>query len=291
MTVFEMIKYHRHQYPPTIPIRMEEVAAHFDINRVFGNLDWSLHTEYSFGKRKLDGELIAGFPEIILAHKNGIPQLWKSEEWACQFADFIVKLTKQSSKLKVIEIHPPFSDYTDIKKFISIYSIFEKRIKAFFPQVEILIENRCGSYYSGGKFIISEQDTLEELCNMIDQHNLALKIAYDVPQIYTAHNAVSEKDYIRLLQQAKSIRAFIGGVHLWGKGPSQGRKRVPHCGDLSSYFGNEAIKRNFLHAFHECFCDDVPRKMVLEVNSGNQDLLSIIDDLWSVDIEFIEPGT
>lgn len=288
MTVFEMIKYHKHQYPDAIPIRMEEVAAHFDINQVFGKLDWSLHTEYSFAKRKFNGTLITEFPEIISAQKNGIPQLWKSEAWAYQFADFIVKLTKESSRLQVIEIHPPFDDYTDIRRFISIYSVFEERIKAFYPQVEILIENRCGSYYSGGKFIISKQGDLEELCNIIDRHNLTLRIAYDVPQIYTAHNAVSEKDYTNLLQQAKDVRAFISGVHLWGKGPRQGKRRVSHCGDLSSYFENETLKRSFLQAFHDCFCDDIPRKMVLEVNSGNQDLLSIIDDLWSVDVRFID---
>lgn len=80
--------------------------------------------------------------------------------------------------------------------------------------MEILIENRCGSVYHGGKFILSKVQGIGALCEAIDRNSLQLKIAYDVPQIYTAHNAKTEEAYLRLLDDTKPYRAYIGGVHL-----------------------------------------------------------------------------
>ncbi len=34
MTTFEMVKYHNKEYPLQIPLRIEEVAAHFDIQKI-----------------------------------------------------------------------------------------------------------------------------------------------------------------------------------------------------------------------------------------------------------------
>ena len=287
MTVFEMVKYHSQEYPANIPLRIEEVAAHFDITQVTGPLDWSLHTEYSYGKRKLNSNLLSQFPEIIDAQRDGIPQLWKNELWAQQFSDFIIQLAGTTKAPKVIEIHPPFSDYSRIPTFINIYRRFEDRIKSNFPHVQILIENRYGSIYHGGRFIVSKLPEVISLCNEIEKANLSLMIAYDVPQIYTAHNAKTMKAYQDLLTETRSIRNLIGGVHLWGKRISETGRKIAHCGDLSSYFGNEDIKEAFLCSFKDCFGDGVARKMVLEVNSGNDDLQSIIMDLRSHDVIFL----
>ena len=287
MTTFEMVKYHSQNYPADIPLRIEEIAAHFDIQKVSGALDWSLHTEYSYGKRKFDSKLISAFPEILSANKDGVPQLWKSEAWAGQFAEFVLTLVNGVKAPKVIEIHPPFADYTDMTGFISAYSVFESKIKEHFPDVEILIENRCGSVYHGGKFLISKLQDVAALCNEIDRAGLSLKIAYDVPQIYTAHNVRNDREYITLLEKTKDIRAFIGGVHLWGKRYSDTGRKVSHCGDLNSYFENSDVKAAFLKAFNNCFDDGIARKMVLEVNSGNEDLRSIINDLRATGVRFV----
>jgi len=287
MASFEMIKYHSQEYPADMPLRIEEIAAHLDVQKVAGALDWSLHTEYSYGKRKFDSEIVSHYPDIISANKDGVPQLWKSKAWASQFADYVIELVNGVKVPKVIEIHPPFNDYTDISGFVSTYSVFEEKIKEHFPDVEILIENRCGSVYKGGKFIVSKLQDVEALCSELSRTGLGLKIAYDVPQIYTAHNAKTEGEYISLLERTKEIRPFIGGVHLWGKRLSETGRKVSHCGDLTSYFGDEAVKESFLMAFKDCFDDGTPRKMVLEVNSGNTDLNSIIADLKSVGVQFI----
>ena len=62
---------------------------------------------------------------------------------------------------------------------------------------------------------------------------------------------------------------------------------MAHCGDLNSYFGDQGIKEHFLQAFKDCFDDGIVRKMVLEVNSSNEDLRSIVTDLRSVEIHFV----
>ncbi len=287
MTSFEMIKYHGQEYPVDIPLSIEEIAAHFDISSIGGKLKRSLHTEYSYGRRRLDSVLISRYRELQTAHKDGVPQLWKNEAWALQFADFIFSLVGVGPSPSVIEIHPPFNDYSNIPEFIKAYSNFEDKIKERFPEVEILIENRCGSVYRGGKFILSKVQDLVALCDAIERNGIQLKIAYDIPQIYTAHNARDEEAFVTLLKDTAPLRKYIGGVHLWGKRLSGTGRKVAHCGDLNTYFGDSGVKIHFLQAFKDCFDDGIVRKMVLEVNSGNEDLLSIIADLKHVGIVFI----
>lgn len=188
----------------------------------------------------------------------------------------------------VIEIHPPFSDYSDIISFIELYRLFEQTIYSAYPNVQILIENRCGSIYKGGKFIISKHDDLEVLCQQIEKNNLKLRIAYDIPQIYTAYNVKKPDMYIDILKGTQSLRPFIAGVHFWGKRKSPTGCKVAHCGDLNSYFENDILLKNqFLSQFVNCFNDNVNRKMVLEVNSGHDDMISIISDLRQAGVQFM----
>lgn len=288
MVFFEMIKYHSRTYSQHIPLRIEEVAAHLDTISVNCRSEYSLHTEYSYGKRSLKSHILEGLDELTISNKGGVPQLWRNAVWAEQFANFILRLTKNLLPPSVIEIHPPFSDYSDIKSFSKTYSIFENKILSVFPETEILIENRCGSLYRGGKFIVSKYSDLLSLCEEISTSNLKLKIALDIPQLYTAHNAKTSSEYISLMQNTVSIRDYIGGVHLWGKSFSSSGKRVAHCGDLNSYFGfDNRIKSDFLLAFYQCFDDDHIRRLVLEVNSGDSDMASIIGDLSALNIAFV----
>ena len=286
MTVFEMVKYHNQAYPADIPLRIAECSANFDISSVSSDLELSLHTEYSYGKRKLDSALVTRFPAIVSAHRDGVPQLWKNEQWAREFAEFVFGLAENRVPT-VIEVHPPFADYTNFDSFIQTYRVFEELVLERYPEVTLLIENRCGSVYHGGRFLVSKSQEVEELCNRIVQNNLRLKIAYDVPQIYTAHNVKKPTKYTELLEQAVAYREQIGGVHLWGKRKSETGRKVAHCGDLNSYFENDStVKEAFLQAFYNTFDDGVVRKMVLEVNSGNDDLLSIVADLKRIGISF-----
>ena len=53
MIQFHMVKYHKQAYPSDIPLRLEEVAGHFDIKKICPDSPYSLHTEYSYGSRFL----------------------------------------------------------------------------------------------------------------------------------------------------------------------------------------------------------------------------------------------
>lgn len=286
-TVFEMVKYHKREYPEGIPLRIEEVACHFDIQSINPSMDYSLHTEYSYGKRKYNTELISQFPELTNSNRDGIPQLWKNEKWAEEFSNYIITLAKNNSNPRVIEIHSPFNDYTDIDGFVRSYRVFEQIIHAHFPDTEILIENRCGSVYRGGKFLFSKVQDIEALCNEIQKNDLLLRIAYDIPQVYTAHFVKTADKYVDILKRTETFRDFIGGVHLWGKKISESGRKIAHSGDLNTYFNDSEVKAAFLQAFKECFNDGVARKMVLEVNSRNDDLKSIIIDLLTAGVTFV----
>jgi hypothetical protein len=68
------------------------------------------------------------------------------EKWSFEFAQFIKKITSNTYSPKVIEIHPPFSDYSySISDFIKTYAVFEDAIKSKHPDTMILIKNRAGS--------------------------------------------------------------------------------------------------------------------------------------------------
>ena len=260
-TSFEMIKYHNRVYPADIPLRIEEIAANLDVSgKVHSELKMSLHTEYSYGKRNLNTFPVKDYPELVARNKDRVPCLWHSPLWADQFSRFIMDLVDLKTVPAVIEIHPPFNDYTDMDGFISSYMEFEQQITDQWPDVEILLENRCGSVYRGGKFLISTIPDILSLCEKIAANNLRLKIAYDIPQIYSASNIKSDIDYLRILNRTTEFREFIGGVHLWGKGYAKTGRRVAHYGDLNSYFdGNTELKQRFLNGVAYVFNDDVPR--------------------------------
>lgn len=283
------IQYHKRKYPEYIKPEIDEISGHFDIIKKASNRKFSLHTEYSYGKRKLNSELISSFPNLKNSHKDNVPKLWHSEEWALEFADFIKSLCNGSIPT-IIEIHPPFNDYiTSVSKFLDIYKIFEDSILLNFPESKILIENRTGSMYKGGKFLISKEDSINELCELITSKNLKLRIALDIPQLLTAYGGpqnFNEKTLETILNSQNQYRSFINSIHLWGKRKSLKGRTISHCGDLNSYFENNKKKKIFLNWLSNFLQDDKPRYFVPEVNSTDEDLHSIINDLERINIKF-----
>lgn len=69
------IKYHKLSYPDGIEPKILEAAGHFDVKFINVNTPYSLHTEYSFMRRKLNSEVVSKYREICEANKNGIPML------------------------------------------------------------------------------------------------------------------------------------------------------------------------------------------------------------------------
>jgi hypothetical protein len=70
-------------------------------------------------------------------------------------------------------------------------------------------------------------------------------------------------------------------VRAWGKKKSATGRWVAHCGTLDTYFdGNDTVKAHFLAGIWQICSDDVPRFLVPEVNSGAEDLATIVGDLF-----------
>ena len=286
---FELIEYNGVSYPEKYVSKIKEVAGHLDKADIERADFYSLHTEYSYGKRKFDSPILEKHGILKEANKGSVPQLWKSEEWAKEFADFILELTKDKKPPSILEIHPPFNDYSDIEHFVKCYKVFEKVIKQAYPSTKIFIENRSGAVYRGGRFIVGKADEIVSLCEAIEKYNLDLGIVLDFPQLLTAERLDTLKfdadKYIAAIEKIHSYQYLIKGVHIWGKKKNHKGRWIAHCGTLDTYFdGNEESKKTFLKGIARICDDEAQRFLVPEVNSGSDDLESIIKDIMSMDI-------
>lgn len=148
------ITYHNLPYPSEITSNIQEVAAHFDIEKLddsLKNYAFSLHTEYSAVKRKFTSGLIQSYPTILASQSDSVrskPKLWIDDKWAIEFADFLVKLLNRKT-LKIIEIHPANSRKFDVERFLDYYELFEAHLAEHTINTEITIENRNGFMLSG----------------------------------------------------------------------------------------------------------------------------------------------
>ena len=286
------ITYHSKKYPKNVISNIDEIAGNFDKDIINPKREYSLHTEYSHMKRKLDNRLINKYPELKKSERENIPELWKSKEWAREFANFIIELVGNNIHPKIIEIHPPFNDYCkNFSLFFDIYEEFEKIISVELPNTNIFIENRCGTFYKGGKFIISNGKSIIQFLQELEVRKLRLKLVLDYPQVFSAESIkmddIKLKKIIEFNNNIKPYISHIGGFHLWGKRKSQTGRWTSHTGDLNTFFSNNnLLKDEFISSVVNTFDDNDIRFFVPEVNSSEEDLQSIIFDLLKYDVKF-----
>ena len=221
MNAFELIEYNGIPYPEGYVSQIREIAGHLDKEEIESAECYSLHTEYSYGKRKLDSQILDKYKELREANKGGVPQLWKSEDWAREFAAFVCKLTEGKNPPHIIEIHPPFNDYSDIEHFVKCYKVFEKEVKRVYPNTNIFIENRSGAVYRGGRFIVGKANEIVALCEAIEKHHLELGMVLDFPQLLTAEHldtlSFNVDKYMSAIEKIHPYQHLIKGIHIWGK--------------------------------------------------------------------------
>jgi len=281
---FVLVEYNNIPYPAGWISSIHEVAAHLDKEEIEQFESYSMHTEYSYGKRNLNTPLILSFPSLAEGHKDHVPQLWKSDDWAADFADFVIALAADHTAPTVIEIHPPFNDYCTLDDFVHRYRIFEKRIHDKFPDTLIVIENRAGAVYRGGKFLFSKARDIVLLCQAIEKEQLNLGVVLDFPQLLTAENINPVQFKIEKYRAAVDLivpyRHIIKGIHIWGKKKSATGRWVAHAGNFDTYFaGDNAVKQVFITGIRDICNDGGRRFLVPEVNTGATDLESILKDL------------
>jgi hypothetical protein len=286
-----MVRYNNKKYPQNISCKINEMPGHFDKTEIDQKNRYSLHTEYSYEKRKFNSNLLDDLNEIRLANKNGIPQLWKNKAWAKEFFKFIERLLNNSIEPEIIEIHPPFIDYCNsIHDFLDIYEVFEQLILNKYNCVKIFIENRCGTRY-GKKFLISNCNDIINLCEELSTRNLKLQMVLDYPQLLSSEGIsicdVKINKIITFNENIKQTINYFGGIHLWGK-KHVNNHVAPHNGNLDTLFNNNISQKEiFLKSVYDTFNDSLKRYMVLEVNSNINDLNHIIKDLENYNFKFI----
>lgn len=281
---FILVEYNGLKYPEGYHAQIQEVAAHFDKESISPEGAYSLHTEYSYRQRNFNTEQISQFAVLRESHKDYVPQLWKSEVWAQEFADYIISLTSHHIVPSVIEIHPPFNDYCTFDDFAERYCVFEKQIHSMYPETVIVIENRAGTVYRGGRFLVGKASEIADLCERIKQNNLNLGVVLDFPQLLTAENIdplkFKAEKYQAAIDTILPYCDLIKGIHIWGKKKSTSGRWVAHAGNFNTYFGgNEENKVAFLTGIHRICSDGIARFFVPEINSGAEDLSLIISDL------------
>ena len=280
---FKFVQYRKYSYPNGIEPALVEVAGHIDKKSIKVNMAYSLHTEYSYGKRKFSSPLLEKYPELRESNKKGIPQLWKNTEWAKQFAEFVIELTTSFVAPTVIEIHPPFDDYCNLDQFFEHYLVFEELIHKTYPDAEIVIENRAGSRYSGGKFIISNAAEIANACKRILDTNTKLGVVLDFPQLLTAESisadAFDQDKYFSAIDTIYPYQSIIKGIHVWGKKKNVKGRWVAHNGTLDTFIENTSDKDAFIYGIQKICSDGKSRFFVPEVNSGEDDLKAIVNDV------------
>ena len=280
------IIYHGKKYPFGIKSEIEEIAGHLDKETINPKNKYSLHTEYSHMKRKLNSEIIKKYPKLMESHKDHIPQLWKNEEWSKEFASFLIDIIGDNNDPEIIEIHPPFDDYcNNFDIFFKTYEPFEKIITNKFPNTKIFIENRCGTFYKKGNFLLSNAESILDFLDSLSKRDLKLTLVLDYPQVFSAEKIKLDNIKLDKIENFnKKIKQYInniGGFHMWGKRKNESDTRwTPHTGDLNTFFSyNNDLKKQFLKSIIDTFSDDKKRYFVPEVNSGESDLQSIVANM------------
>lgn len=258
---------------------MREVPAHLDVIGIKVDAPYALHTEYASKSRTLDSPLLEGLTTLKASHRRGVPELWSSKSWSEELTQFIFRLVGTSAPPDVIEIHPPFSCTTSsIEDFLETYGVFESIVRDRYHSCEFVLENRSGSKHPS-PFLISGVDSIVALGQALASRDLHLRIALDLPQVFTAHWGSKQQvgmEGLELIKRLRPIHAQIHTLHLWGRGASGGA----HSGGLDGLFATgTGAKEACLRELCQMLDDGEPdRHLVLEV-TRQSDMEAILTDL------------
>jgi hypothetical protein len=309
-------------YSSKIEAKVHEVSGNFDKEKLsINDFSYSLHTDSASKPQTFSSDIFHDLEHIKKVQKDGIPQLWYDENWANDFFTFIDWIIGNNSHPEVLEIHPPFNNYPifescklsarefdhckAFKIFLDIFDVFYNQFKEKYKETTVLIENR-GSNWSG-RFLLSKPSEVLKFARILKNANSGLKIALDYPQLFSAlyisTNIKKKKDLIKkgimiddeILEkiisfnnEIKEYKEVIGGIHMWGKCKDENGNWASHAGNFYTFFSNNKIlKKKFLSSVFSTFNDGIARYFVPEVNSGEQDLHSIVTDMEKADFIFL----
>ncbi len=293
MPVLIPVQYGRMKYPDPIRPPLIEVPGHFDKDGLPSGLErYSLHTEYSAGKRKWNGNLIKRFPTLSGSQTDGIPRLWTSKTWAREFAQFVTELVGKNTVPEFCEIHPPLrADCSNMDAFLNLVFEFHSSLPPKFKAMKIGVENRHGTML-GKRFLVATANDLVSLGRSIEKAGSSLKIVLDVPQLLHGEGInpafAAATELCSILDSLEPVADKIAGVHLWARSKRGGT----HTSNMDEYFGQrEAVKEAFFRTLASLLDDGLPRYFVPEVNSGKPEAIEpMVRDLQASGFEFTMHG-
>jgi hypothetical protein len=288
------IIYKNMNYPSHIKANIHEVSGNFYKEKLNVKSPYSLHTEPSSIPKVFCSKIVKDFKSINNAQKGNIAQLWFDHGWANDFYEYINELIDKNPPPDLLEIHPPFNDYCkSFDKFFDIFNNFYIKFKKKYPSTTIVIENRFGTRYKGGRFLLSTCSDILEFCKYLKNSNIDIKIVLDYPQLFSSETKKGKKlenwmgsnplllveQIIKFNHDIEKYRELIGGFHMWGKLKS-GNRWIPHAGNFDTFFSaNYELKHNFLSSVFSTFNDGIARYFVPEVNSGEEHFHDIVSDM------------
>jgi len=256
------IKYHNLEYPDFIKCKIKEVAGHFDTVSIQENgMKISLHTEYSAVHRKLNSSIIQKYQAIVnsqSASRTSKPKLWINEQWAKEFADFIIEILNGIDP-EIIEIHPPNNRQLGVHEFFSLYEMFLQKIRSASITSKIMIENRNG-------FMLSSVEDFNQWSKYIGENQIDLSLIVDFPQLINFEKARNDADKLKqVLQRIEAFQHNVSAFHIWG----QVGKRA-HMGDMNDYFnGDNQLVEIFYNNLGYVFRNhESPIYFIPEINFG-----------------------
>jgi hypothetical protein len=275
------VRYDTITYPDGVHSEIKEESAPLSIPHLKRFAPkYSLHTDPSASRKvPKDSEFLQEFPTLYNSCVEGIPQLWFNKQWANKFADFIKKVVGRNSPPAIIEVHPPYKDYCDsMQRFLENYRVFEERIFSSYPETEILIENRFGTRYKRGLFLISSYRDVVDFVSQLEKTTPRLKLGLvlDFPQLLAQSGMLKPKnDNIKemlteMFNSLKFCKSRIRSIHLWGpkKIDASGHFEGVHKEDLNGLFQyHKGMKKVFLENVYELLRDVAPCYFVPEVGA------------------------
>ena len=94
-----------------------------------------------------------------------------------------------------------------------------------------------------------------------------------------ATDAFDQDKYNTAIDAIFPYKAIIKGIHIWGKKKSASGSWVAHNGTLDTYFADPADKEIFIQGIRKICSDGQNRFLVPEVNSGEEDLKAVVQDI------------
>jgi len=293
------IIYKNMNYPSHIKANIHEVSGNFYKEKLIVKSPYSLHSEPSSVPKAFCSKIVNELGNINKAQKGNIAQLWHDKEWANEFFIFIEWLIGSNNPPEVLEIHPPFDDYCkSFDQFLDVFNVFYQKFVKKYPNTTIVIENRFGTRYKDGKFLLSKCSDILDFCGILSKSNIDLKIVLDYPQLFSSETKIKKprkkfdnwmgenpsqlvEKIIKFNLDLEKHKKLIDGFHMWGKLNDIGKlKWIPHAGNFDTFFSNnKELKQKFLSSVFSTFDDDKARYFVPEVNSGVSDFHSIVNDM------------